>query len=169
MKQVTAISIIAVSVLALTSLPATAFQGGGGGGGAGGGDHSQTMDRDYDRDRMQDRTRLDTPDMDRDRDELKKYREQLKKNNSYQARESFQMQHEKTMQQRALKQAKDLVPPGQGPIYGGEFMSVQERNTYREQLRRIGAEKEQMQFQAQHKEKMDTRAEALELEVEEAE
>ncbi len=85
------------------------------------------------------------------------------------AREQFQARHEKMMQERAQKQGKDLVPPGQGAIYGGELMTVQERNEYREQLRHMDSEEEREKFQAQHREQMELRAKALELEIEEAE
>jgi len=54
-------------------------------------------------------------------------------------------------------------------IYGGELMSPEERDQYREQLRQMESEEERLQFQAQHREKMDARAKALEREVEEAE
>ena len=39
-------------------------------------------------------------------------------------------------------------------------MSVQERNEYREELRRYDSDDERMKFMAQHKEKMDARAKA---------
>ena len=81
----------------------------------------------------------------------------------------YEMQHEKEMQKRAMEQGRDLVPPGQGPIYGGEFMTVQERNQYREQLRTLGSEQERQKFMAQHQEQMNTRAGALGHEIEEAE
>jgi len=86
-----------------------------------------------------------------------------------QAREEFQAQHEKQMQERAQKEGKDLVPPGQSPIYGGELMTVQERNQYREQLREMDSDEEREKFQAQHREQMNQRAKALELDIEEAE
>jgi hypothetical protein len=86
-----------------------------------------------------------------------------------QAREQYQVQHEKQMQERAKTQGKDLVPPGQGPIYGGELMTLEARNQSPEQLRLMDTEEKQLKFQAQHREKMDARAKALELEVEEAE
>ena len=35
-------------------------------------------------------------------------------------------------------------------IYGGELMTVEERNRYREQLRRMETEEERLKFQAQH-------------------
>jgi len=147
----------------------------------------QDRDRDRDRDKIQDqdqvrdrdRIHLQDPLSLQDKDiygsalmtegELNQYRMQLKNANSVQAREQFQAQHEEKMKQRALQQGQDLVPPGHGPIYGGEFMSVQERNQYREQLRLLDSDAERLQFQAQHREQMDTRARALGLEVEEAE
>lgn len=162
-------------------------------------DRMQDRDRidtpDQDRDRDRDRDKSQDPDQDqvRDRDrihvqdplslqdkdiygsalmtegELNQYRMQLKNANSVQAREQIQAQHEEKMQQRAMQQGQDLVPPGQGPIYGGEFMSVQERNQYREQLRLIDSDAERLQFQAQHREQMNARARALNLEVEDAE
>ena len=158
-------------------------------------DRDRTQDRDRidvpDQDRDRARDRVDTPEQDRDRDrihdpanlrdqdifgnefmtpaECDQYREQLGSLNTQEARQQFQAQHEEMMQQRALQQGQDLVPPGQGPIYGGEFMSVQERNEYREQLRLFDSEAERQQFQAQHREQVNERARALNLEIEEAE
>ena len=85
------------------------------------------------------------------------------------ARETFQVQHEEKMRARAMQQNKDIVPPGQGPIYRGDLMSVQERNEYREQLRRIESEEERASFLARHREKMNERVESTEKETEEAE
>ena len=154
-------------------------------------DRMTDRDRTFDRDRTQDRDRVDTPDQDRDRDRIQdpaslrdqdiyghefmtagecdQYREQLGSLSSQAAREQYQAQHEEMMQQRALQQGQDLVPPGQGPIYGGELMSVQERTEYREQLRLRDSEAERQQFQAEHRELMRQRAQALDLEIEEAE
>lgn len=144
-------------------------------------DRDRDMDKAMDKDQVRDRDRLHVQDPmsleDKDiygsdlmtGEEMNQYRKQLKNAEAAQAREKIQAQHEKQMQERALKQGKDLVPPGQGPIYGGELMSVQERNEYREQLRLHDSEQESQKFQAQHREKMNQRAEALELEVEEAE
>jgi hypothetical protein len=77
------------------------------------------------------------------------------------------------MLERAMEQNRDLVPPGQGPIFAGEQMSVQERNAYREQLRALASEEERLRFQAEHREKMQlkakAKAKAQEHEVEEAE
>ena len=154
-------------------------------------DRMSDRDRTYDRDRTQDRDRVDTPEQDRDRDRIQdpanlgnqdiygnelmtqaerdQYRKELGNAKTEQARRELQAQHEERMQQRAQQQGRDLVPPGQGPVYGGELMSVQERNEYREQLRIIDSEAERQQFQAQHRERMDQRARALNLKIEEAE
>lgn len=161
-------------------------------------DRERTYDRTYDRDRMsdrdqrQDRARAGSPEQDRDRDrtniqdpanikdqdiygnelmtnaERKQYRNELGNSDSQQSRENMQFQHEQKMQERALQQGQDLVPPGQGPVYGGELMSVQERNQYREQLRLIDSDEERQQYQAQHRDRVNQRAHALGFEVEEA-
>ena len=102
-------------------------------------------------------------------EERNRYRKQLAEQETKQARDRYQVQHERKMQDRAIQQGRELVPPGQGKVYGGELMSLQERNEYREQLRQLKSEDERMQFQAQHREKIDERAEALKLQVEEAE
>jgi len=155
-------------------------------------DHGQQVDRDRmsDQDRSQDRMRTDDPQQDRARGRLhpaklkdqdiygnelmnnterKQYRKELGSYGTQQSQEQFQARHEEKMQKRALQQGQDLVPPGQGPIYGGDFMSVQERNEYREQLRVLGSDKEREQFHAQHRDRINQRANALSLEVEEAE
>jgi len=139
------------------------------------------QDQDQDRDRVQDRDRLHVTDPASMRDddiygsammseeELKQYRNQLMNMETVEAREQYQTKHEAKMQERAQLQGKDLVPPGQGPIYGGELMTVQERNEYREQLRNMDSDEEREKFQAQHHEQMNLRAKALELDIEEAE
>ena len=139
------------------------------------------QDQDQDRDRVQDRDRLHVTDPASMRDddiygsammseeELKQYRNQLMNMETVEAREQYQTKHEAKMQERAQLKGKDLVPPGQGPIYGGELMTVQERNEYREQLRHMDSEEEREKFQAQHHEQMSLRAKALEREIEEAE
>ena len=154
-------------------------------------DRVSDRDRTIDRDRSPQRDRSDDPDQDLDRDrihdpanlgdqdiygselmssaERNQYRKELGTEDSQQSREEFQAQHEQEMQERALQQGQDLVPPGQGPVYGGEFMTVQERNEYREQLRLIESDQEREQFQAQHRDRVNQRARALGLEVEEAE
>jgi hypothetical protein len=158
-------------------------------------DRDRTFDHDRmaDRDRMQDQQRDGTAQQDRDRDrtniqdpanmkdqniyghefmtnaERNQYRNELGKATSAEERNRYQAQHEKKMQERALQQGKDLVPPGQGPIYGSEYMTVQERNQYREQLRLLGSEQEREKFQAMHRDRINERANALGREVEEAE
>ena len=139
------------------------------------------QDQDQDRDRVQDRDRLHVTDPASMRDddiygsammseeELKQYRNQLMNMETVEAREQYQTKHEAKMQERAQLKGKDLVPPGQGPIYGGELMTVQERNEYREQLRHMDSDEEREKFQAQHHEQMNLRAKALEREIEEAE
>lgn len=196
MRHRLSISIILASMLALTFITVGAQQGQGGGGS---GDRDQQMDRDYDRDMDRDRDYDRDMDQDRDRDrvqdrdrlhitdpaslrdediygstmmtdeELKLYRNQLENMETVEAREHYQIKHEAKMQERAQLQGKDLVPPGQGPIYGGELMTVQERNEYREQLRHMDSDEEREKFQAQHHEQMNLRARALELDIEEAE
>jgi GTPase involved in cell partitioning and DNA repair len=144
-------------------------------------DQLRGYDQDQDRDRVQDRDRLHVTDPASMRDddiygsvmmseeELKQYRNQLMNMETVEAREQYQTKHEAKMQERAQLQGKDLVPPGQGPIYGGELMTVQERNEYREQLRHMDSDEEREKFQAQHHEQMNLRAKALELDIEEAE
>lgn len=197
MKLRTTISILAAAVLALTSLASYAGQGpGGGGGGAADRGHQVDRDRTYDRDRMSDRTRVEAPERKHDRDqdqdrtklqdpskmknediygnklmtaqERKQYRKELGMSDDQQVRNEYQKQHEQKMQERALQRGQDLVPPGQGPVHGGEFMSVQERNEYREQLRLMDPD-QQLEYKAQHRDRINQRANALGLEVEEAE
>jgi len=144
-------------------------------------DQLKGHDQDQDRGRVQDRDRLHITDPASLRDEdiygsalmseeeLRQYRNQLMNMETNQAREHFQIQHESKMQERAQLQGEDLVPAGQGSIYGGELMTVQERNQYREQLRHMDSDEEREKFQARHQEQMNLRAKALELDIEEAE
>ena len=144
-------------------------------------DQLRGHDQDQDRDRIQDRDRLHLTDPASLRDEdiygsalmseeeLKQYRNQLMNMETVEAREQYQTRHEAKLQERAQLQGKDLVPPGQGPIYGGELMTVQERNEYREQLRHMDSDEELEKFQARHQEQMNLRAKALELDIEESE
>ncbi len=193
MKYRTVISILAASALALTSASSFAQQGQRGGSGAADRSHQADRDRGYDRDRMTDRSRTEIGAHQRDQDrtkfqdaanmedkdiygnalmtntERKQFRSELGKANAQGANAEFQARHEQMMQKRALEQDQDLVPPGQGPIYGGEFMTVQERNEYREQLRLSDSDEERLQLKAQHQDRVRQRANALGLEVEEAE
>ncbi len=186
MRKKYVLGIAAALALALATVPGAAGQGKGGGPG---GDQKQPtrQDQRIDQDRMQDRSRIDLPDRDRQRDqaamrdadiyghelmtrsELEKYRKRMTEMKTVEERARFELQHEAKMQERAKQQGKDLVPPGQGPIYRGQLMTVQERNEYREQLRVAGSKEERTRLQALHREKMDQRAQALDLEKEEAE
>ena len=57
--------------------------------------------------------------------------------------------------------APDHAKFGDPEIYGGQMMTEQERNQYREQLRLIGDdEQKRTQFMAQHREEMQKRAKA---------
>lgn len=190
MKSSTALSILVASVLAFTSMSSYAQQGQGGRG-AGATDRAQQVDRmrdrtpaqdpalKRDRDRDQDRTNMQDPSKMNNEEiygyqlmsdaERNQYRNELGEANTQETRQEFQARHEEMIRKRAMQQDRDLIPPGQGPVYGGEFMSVQERNEYREQLRLSDSESERQQFQAQHREQMNERARALNLEIEEAE
>lgn len=145
MKSSTAISILVASALAFTSMSTLAQQGHRGGAGA---DRAQQVDRDrtYDRDRMSDRDRAFDRDRARDRDRI-----------------------ETPERDRDRDRIHDPANLRDQDIYGNEFMSVQERNEYREQLRLLGSEAERQQLQAQHREQMNERARALNLDIEEAE
>lgn len=199
MKLRTVISILLVSSFAMASTASFAGNGNGGGGGGGGAmDRSGQMDRDrgFDRDRMQDRDRAEMRgeqkgDQTRDRQriqdpanaenqeiygnalmddaERKQYRKQLRYAGTDEGRQQYQQQHEHEMQKRALQQGVDLVPPGQGPLHGGELMSVQERNQFREQVRTAGSQEERDALMAQHRERIKQRANALNVDVEGAE
>jgi hypothetical protein len=197
MRYKISIGLILASILVLMFVAVGAQQGQRGGSGDRDQqmDRDRTYERDYTYDRTQDRDRdrVGLHDQDRDRDrlhltdpaslrdediygsalmseaELKQYRNQLMNMETYQAREQYQVQHEEMLQERAQRLGKDLVPPGQGPVYGGELMTVQERNQYREQLRNMDSEEEREKLRAQHREQMQLRAKALELDIEEAE
>ena len=198
MKYTVAISVIAGVMLALASVASDAGQGKGGARAdrAQQVDRDRMQDRtrletpdrmrdrdrdmDQDKDQIRDRDRIHTQDpmtlKNEDiygsglmsEQEMNQYRKQLKAAETREERERLQLQHEKRMQERALKQNKDLVPPGQGKIYGGELMNVQERNAYREQQRLYDTEEGMQKFEAQHREEMQKRAAALGRNIEEA-
>jgi hypothetical protein len=54
-------------------------------------------------------------------------------------------------------------------IYGHKIMSAEELNQYRERLRLIKSEEERLKFEAQHREEMQKRAQALQIKIEDAE
>jgi len=130
-KTRTIIAILATAALALTAGTAAA-QGRQGKGGASPPERAQVErgQRDFDRDRMRDRDRVEHPSQDRDQ-----VRDQDRTN------------------------APDNAPQEAQGIYGGEFMSEQERNRYREQLRLTESDPESRnRLMAQHREEMQKRA-----------
>ena len=190
MSTKTAIVTLFAAALVLTPLTGFA-QGRGAGGGGGGYQRQPPVQvergqHDIDRDRAQDRGRAVTPEHDRDRiqdrthspdfgnlknrdiygnemmtkQEKKAYRKELGKAGSAEERSRVEAAHRHEMQVRAERQGAAIEPPG-NDIYGGAQMSVEERNTYREQLRLIGSDREERtRFMADHKEKMQLRAKA---------
>lgn len=178
MRQNLTISVIAALVLGLAPYSGDAGQGKGG---ARTGDRVQEVEqnRAQDQDRLRSRIETRDPAVLRkeeiyghelmSEEELKQYREQMQRMHTTQAREEFQVQHEEKMRERAMQQNRDIVPPGQAPIYRGDLMSVQERNAYREQLRALKSEQQRARFLARHKAKMDRRADAVYEETEENE
>ena len=174
MRKQFVLSIAAGLALALAAVSGAADQGRGGGPDT---DRKQQIKQEQRMDQQMDQQMDQVHMRDADiyghelmtRNELEKYRKRVKELNTVEARERFKIQHEAKMQERAKQQGKDLVPPGQGPIYRGELMTVQERNEFREQLRVAGSEDDRTRLLAQHREKMDQRAQALDLEKEEAE
>lgn len=178
MRTILTIGVVAALALGLAPYSSDAGQGKGG---ASSGNRVQEVEqqRAQDYDRLRSRIATRDPALLRNEEifghelmtekELNQYREQMKALHATKAREEFQLQHEEKMRERATKQNRDIVPPGQPPIYRGDLMSVQERNAYREQLRGINTEEERSKFLARHKEKMDHRADAIDEETEEAE
>jgi hypothetical protein len=122
-------------------LPVDGFaQGQGQGQGQGGRDQARAADRaqvergqsDFDRDRIRQRDRDQTNEPAQDRDRT---------------------------QDRT--HAPDTASVSDNDIYGHEYMSVQERNQYREQLQLVESDPEKKtRFEAQHREQMQARAKA---------
>lgn len=142
MRTLTAISMFTAAALFLASMTAVA-QGRHGQGAAQPQDRAQVErgQRDFDRDRMRDRDRTTSPSQDRDRTRDQD-RTHAPDNASFGA------------------DGKAYGENGSG-IYGGELMSVEERNQYREQLRLTESDPEaQTRFKAQHQEEMQRRARA---------
>lgn len=148
-------------------------------------DRGKAVDPAYQRDRDRDQDRTNAPDFGymKNRDiygselmtkkERKAYRKELAAAGSVEERARIEATHREEMQVRANQKGVAIQPPGQD-IFGGAMMSVEERNTYREQLRLVGKDPEKRaQFMADHKEKMQLRAKAqgkiLDDEAEEAE
>jgi len=151
MKAQTTIGILVATALALAAASAVA-QGRHGQGGASPPQRAQVErgQRDFDRDRVRDRDRVNDPAMDRKQD-----RKQDRTNGP----ENGDMTKQRQMTQNQQGQMKQQGQMNQEGIYGGELMSEQERNQYREQLRLTDSDPEQQtRFKAQHQEKMQKRA-----------
>jgi opacity protein-like surface antigen len=137
MKTRTALSALVAATLVTTSFAAVAQgqqQGGRGqqGGQQGGQQYQQQRqaERSATQERAQDRERVQTREQDRAR------------------------VHQQDGTGTPAGQAKGA---GNG-IYGGNLMSVEERNQYRQQLGGLKTEQQRSQFQAQHREQMQLRA-----------
>ena len=138
MRTQMTISILTAAALTLASMSALA-QGRHGQGGAQPQDRAQIErgQKDFDRDRYRDRDRITNPAQDRDR----------------------------TRDQDRIH-APDNAGLGQNGIYGGELMSVEERNQYREQLRLTESDAQaRTKFMAEHKEQMQQRARVKGVEI----
>lgn len=141
MRTQTTIALLTAAALALTSMTAGA-QGRHGQGASQPQQRAQVErgQKDFDRDRMRDRDRATNPSRDRDRDQDRTH---APDNASFGA------------------SGKAKYGENGNGIYGGELMSVEERNQYREQLRLTESDPEaQTRFKAQHKEEMQRRAKA---------
>ena len=66
------------------------------------------------------------------------------------------------------KQSQDQLQLKDEDIYGHKLMSPEELHQYRERLRALKTEEERNRFEAQHREEMQTRAKALQIELEDA-
>lgn len=65
-------------------------------------------------------------------------------------------------------QSQDQLQLKDEDIYGHKLMSPEELHQHRERLRAIKTEEERNRFEAQHREEMQTRAKALQIELEDA-
>jgi hypothetical protein len=130
MKPQTVISLVAAAVLALTSVTAAAQ-----------GQHGQRSDA-----QAHDRAKVERGQRDFDHDRM---RDRDRAMDPAQDRDRDQ-----DRKQDRIHQTED----GNG-IYGGEFMSEQERSQFREQLRLTESDPQaRTEFLAQHREKMQKRA-----------
>jgi hypothetical protein len=144
----------ALLAAAVVLLPFDGFAQGRGQGGSG------------DQARAQDRAQVERGQTDRDRDRVRD-RDRIHQTAMDPAQDMMQTQERNQSQQREQAQEqKQIHQPGTGngpdsDIYGHELMTVQERNQYREQLRLVESNPEQKtRFLAQHRERMQTRAKA---------
>ena len=141
MRIQTTVSLLTAAALVLASTAVLA-QGRHGQGGAQPMQRAQVErgQKDFDRDRLRDRDRITNPAQDRDR-----------------------------LRDQDRTHAPDHAPFGEqggNGIYGGEMMSVEERNQYREQLRLTENDPQaRTRFMAQHKEEMQERAKVQGVEL----
>lgn len=125
-------TIIGIAIAALAMTPALAYAKGGPGQGG----------------QPKDRAQVERGQRDMDRDRLHD-RDRI-----------TNPQHDRQRDQDRIH-APDQAKFGDHEIYGGQMMTEQERNQYREQLRLIGDdEQKRTQFMAQHREEMQKRAKA---------
>lgn len=131
--------------------------------------------RDQQRDRARDQIHVpgSAPLSDRDiyghelmtAEERERYREEIRNAETAEEREQLRLKHQAEIRARAEARGVDPAPASEGPIYGGALMTAEERNAYREELRRLGDERRS--FMAEHREKMQQRAKERGIELEE--
>jgi len=79
------------------------------------------------------------------------------------------MQDKDRLHDRDRTRLQDPAKLKDEEIYGYKIMSAEELNQYRERLRLIKSEEERLKFEAQHREEMQKRAQALKIKIEDAE
>ena len=184
MKKMSGVVAIVAAAILVTSVVSEAQDRGRGGRGQP--DRAGPVDRDRmkDRDQLQDRRKAKDQDRVRDRDRLhvqdfsqlqdgeiygselmtarerNQYRERLQQAPNAEAREQVRAEHQQQMQLRAKERGVSLKPTSEGPIYGRDLMSLEERNQFRAQIREAGSEEERRQIMAQHREEIQARAKA---------
>ena len=82
---------------------------------------------------------------------------------------SIGMQDKDRLQDRDHTRLQDPSKLKDEDIYGHKIMSPGELNQYRERLRLIKTKEERVKFEAQHREEMQKRAQAMEIKIEDAE
>ena len=75
------------------------------------------------------------------------------------AMDQQRMQSRERTQDREQAQTQTQASKGAGEgIYGGNLMTVQERNQYRAELGALSTDEERLEYKARHREKMELRA-----------
>lgn len=98
-------------------------------------------------------------------EERERYRQEIRNAETAEERERLRSEHQAEIRSRAEARGVDPAPASEGPIYGGALMTAEERNAYREELRRLGDDRRS--FMAEHREKMQQRAKERGIELEE--